>query len=143
MKIAFFSTHSYDIESIERVAKEDGITPKHELKFFTRVWTPHPPSWPRVAKVSASSSTMSLMKRLCASWLPAEQGHLPALRWVRHDRPEGRQGTGPCGDSCACLLAVRCGRARCGSYADSEPQDPSLVQPHSRAELPLGRPAGI
>ncbi|KUF89413.1 hypothetical protein AM588_10002320 [Phytophthora nicotianae] len=35
MKIAFFSTHSYDIESMERVAKEDGITPKHELKFFT------------------------------------------------------------------------------------------------------------
>ncbi|KAI9987492.1 hypothetical protein PInf_023531 [Phytophthora infestans] len=26
MKIAFFSTHSYDIESMERIAKEDGIT---------------------------------------------------------------------------------------------------------------------
>jgi len=34
MKIAFFSTHSYDIESMERIAKEDGITPTHELKFF-------------------------------------------------------------------------------------------------------------
>ncbi|CAH0517287.1 unnamed protein product [Peronospora belbahrii] len=35
MKIAFFSTHSYDIESIERAAKEDRVTPEHELKFFS------------------------------------------------------------------------------------------------------------
>ncbi|KAF4316743.1 hypothetical protein G195_009789, partial [Phytophthora kernoviae 00238/432] len=35
MKIALFSTHSYDIDSITRIAKEDGITPDHELMFFT------------------------------------------------------------------------------------------------------------
>ncbi|ETI46035.1 hypothetical protein L914_09213 [Phytophthora nicotianae] len=35
MQIAFFSSHSYDIESMERIAKEQDITPKHELKFFT------------------------------------------------------------------------------------------------------------
>ncbi|CEG43852.1 d-isomer specific 2-hydroxyacid [Plasmopara halstedii] len=35
MKIAFFSTHGYDINSMERVAKMEGITPTHELKFFT------------------------------------------------------------------------------------------------------------
>eukprot|EP00644_Phytophthora_capsici_P004573 jgi/Phyca11/16329/fgenesh1_pg.PHYCAscaffold_19_\ len=34
MKIAFFSTHSYDIESMERIAKEDGVTPEHEISFF-------------------------------------------------------------------------------------------------------------
>ncbi|KAE8968666.1 hypothetical protein PR001_g27722, partial [Phytophthora rubi] len=35
MQIAFFSSHSYDIESMERIAKEQGVTPAHELKFFT------------------------------------------------------------------------------------------------------------
>ncbi|TDH67317.1 hypothetical protein CCR75_008311 [Bremia lactucae] len=35
MKIAYFSAQSYDIESMERIAKEDGITPTHELKFFS------------------------------------------------------------------------------------------------------------
>ncbi|KAL3669006.1 hypothetical protein V7S43_006295 [Phytophthora oleae] len=35
MQIAFFSSHSYDIESMERIAKEQGVTPVHELKFFT------------------------------------------------------------------------------------------------------------
>ncbi|KAG3150103.1 2-hydroxyacid dehydrogenase 1 [Phytophthora idaei] len=34
MKIAFFSTHSYDIESMERIAKEDGVTPAHEITFL-------------------------------------------------------------------------------------------------------------
>ncbi|RLN70352.1 hypothetical protein BBJ29_006798 [Phytophthora kernoviae] len=35
LKIAFFSSHSYDIESMQRIAKQEGITPKHELVFFT------------------------------------------------------------------------------------------------------------
>lgn len=34
MKIAFFSTRSYDIESMERIAKEDGVTPTHEIIFL-------------------------------------------------------------------------------------------------------------
>ncbi|CEG39616.1 d-isomer specific 2-hydroxyacid [Plasmopara halstedii] len=34
MKIAFFSTHSYDIESLDRIAKEDGVTPAHEITFL-------------------------------------------------------------------------------------------------------------
>jgi D-lactate dehydrogenase len=34
-KIAFFSSHSYDIEFMKKVAHKDGVTPKHELKFFT------------------------------------------------------------------------------------------------------------
>ncbi|KAF1777222.1 D-isomer specific 2-hydroxyacid dehydrogenase, NAD-binding domain conserved site [Phytophthora cactorum] len=68
MQIAFFSSHSYDIESMERVAKRWHSLPTSSNS-SPRVWTPHPPSWPRVAKVSASSSTMSLMRLLCASWL--------------------------------------------------------------------------
>ncbi|KAK1945531.1 2-hydroxyacid dehydrogenase [Phytophthora citrophthora] len=35
IKIAFFSSHSYDIESMKRIAKDDNVTPKHELKFLT------------------------------------------------------------------------------------------------------------
>ncbi|OWZ11588.1 D-isomer specific 2-hydroxyacid dehydrogenase [Phytophthora megakarya] len=35
IKIAFFSAHSYDIESMERIAKENGITPQHEIQFFS------------------------------------------------------------------------------------------------------------
>ncbi|KAE9068565.1 2-hydroxyacid dehydrogenase, partial [Phytophthora fragariae] len=34
IKIAFFSSHSYDMESMERVAKEDGILPKNEIQFL-------------------------------------------------------------------------------------------------------------
>ncbi|CAH0493811.1 unnamed protein product [Peronospora farinosa] len=35
MKIAFFSAHSYEIESMETIAKEENVTPTHELKFFS------------------------------------------------------------------------------------------------------------
>uniref|UniRef100_A0AAV1TKI5 D-lactate dehydrogenase n=1 Tax=Peronospora matthiolae TaxID=2874970 RepID=A0AAV1TKI5_9STRA len=34
MKIAFFSSHSYDVESMERAAKLDAVTPTHELQFL-------------------------------------------------------------------------------------------------------------
>ncbi|CAI5731098.1 unnamed protein product [Hyaloperonospora brassicae] len=34
MKIAFFSSHSYDIETMERAAQEDDVTPTHELQFL-------------------------------------------------------------------------------------------------------------
>ncbi|CAI5712774.1 unnamed protein product [Peronospora destructor] len=35
MKIAFFSAQSYEIESMQCIAKEQGVTPTHELKFFS------------------------------------------------------------------------------------------------------------
>ncbi|RLN46925.1 hypothetical protein BBJ28_00003064 [Nothophytophthora sp. Chile5] len=35
LKIAFFSSHSYDIESMTKVAEQDGVSQKHELHFFT------------------------------------------------------------------------------------------------------------
>ncbi|GAB9467947.1 hypothetical protein Gpo141_00005275, partial [Globisporangium polare] len=34
MKIAFFSAHSYDIESLKGVAQQVGVAPQHELAFF-------------------------------------------------------------------------------------------------------------
>jgi len=34
IKIAVFSSHSYDIDSLQRIAKEEGVTPQHELVFF-------------------------------------------------------------------------------------------------------------
>ncbi|RLN27101.1 hypothetical protein BBJ28_00023137 [Nothophytophthora sp. Chile5] len=35
MKIAFFSTHSYDIDFMTRIAEQDGVSKDHELHFFT------------------------------------------------------------------------------------------------------------
>jgi hypothetical protein len=31
MKIAFFSAHSYDIDNMTRIAKEDGVWDSHEI----------------------------------------------------------------------------------------------------------------
>lgn len=33
MKIAFFSAHAYDIDSLKEVAEEVGATPQHELVY--------------------------------------------------------------------------------------------------------------
>lgn len=35
MKIAFFSAHSYDIESLKGVAQQVGVAPQHELAYVS------------------------------------------------------------------------------------------------------------
>ncbi|TMW58743.1 hypothetical protein Poli38472_014844 [Pythium oligandrum] len=35
MKIAFFSTHSYDIESMNNTGKAEGVLPEHQFEYFT------------------------------------------------------------------------------------------------------------
>ncbi|KAI9906765.1 hypothetical protein PsorP6_004266 [Peronosclerospora sorghi] len=35
MRISLFSVHRYDIEALERAAKEGDVTPKHDLEFIT------------------------------------------------------------------------------------------------------------
>ncbi|KAJ0410228.1 hypothetical protein P43SY_002560 [Pythium insidiosum] len=35
MKIAFFSTHSYDIEWMDAAAKREGVYPEHQIEYFT------------------------------------------------------------------------------------------------------------
>ncbi|TYZ66463.1 hypothetical protein PybrP1_010691, partial [[Pythium] brassicae (nom. inval.)] len=41
MKIAFFSAHAYDIESMKAIAKQDGIAADHELLFFPNRLSAH------------------------------------------------------------------------------------------------------
>ncbi|TYZ53768.1 hypothetical protein PybrP1_005720, partial [[Pythium] brassicae (nom. inval.)] len=41
MKIAFFSAHTYDIDSLKDVAEKVGIAPHHELLFFQNRLSAH------------------------------------------------------------------------------------------------------
>jgi D-lactate dehydrogenase len=41
MKIAFFSAHSYDIESLKQVGEQVSITPEHEFDFFQNRLSAH------------------------------------------------------------------------------------------------------
>jgi lactate dehydrogenase-like 2-hydroxyacid dehydrogenase len=140
IKITVFSSHSYGIDSLQRIAKEECVTPQHERVFFTHRLSE------TAAKLAESCEGVCIFVNDTVNEEVLHTLHQGDTRAVflrcagfamidlKVAKELGLSVTRVPANS-----PLRRRRVRRRAHDDAQPQDPPLAQPHARAELPSRR----